>query len=73
MKSKNKFIIIITRFGHFTVDPNIDLDTKTYPYFNLIISYFVLLFVDLSRNRVVSLQIINCLQSEYEPSNSSKV
>jgi hypothetical protein len=48
LKFKNESIIIVARYWHFNVDPNIDLDPKTYLYFDLIIYNFVLLFVDLN-------------------------
>jgi hypothetical protein len=46
MKFKNKFIVIFTRYLHFTVDPNFDLDPKIDPYFDPIIFVLFLLFVD---------------------------
>jgi hypothetical protein len=46
VKFENKFIVIFTRYGHFTVDPNIDPDSKIDPYFDPIIFVFVLLFVN---------------------------
>jgi hypothetical protein len=50
MNFYNKFIVIFARYGHFTVDPNIDLDPKIDPYFDPNIFVFVLLFVD---NKIV--------------------
>jgi hypothetical protein len=45
LKLKNKFIVIFERYGHFTVNRNIDLDPKIDPYFDQIIFVFVSLFV----------------------------
>jgi hypothetical protein len=46
MKFYNKFIVIIIRYWHFTVNPNFDLDPKIDSHFDLNIFVFVLLFVD---------------------------
>jgi hypothetical protein len=37
MEFKNKYIVIFTRYGNFTVYPNFDLDPKIDPHFDRII------------------------------------
>jgi hypothetical protein len=39
-------LLLFSRNGYLTVDPNIDLDPKIVPYFDPIISVFDLLIID---------------------------
>jgi hypothetical protein len=61
MKFKNKFSVVFARYGHFTVDPNIDPDPKKLILILIQIFFLFCYLLILSKNSLISLQISNVL------------